>query len=273
MSSELWLKKMYSSPINYITSSFIREYDISKADASVFLTNGIISQEQFDFLARVPSLARNIQLGILQQEHPEYKAILKNGIESARRMFFEANNIQDWEVLSIKNDAVFLINKVATTTSFGNIVFKNKRTYTSFYALPRKFNKEFFYYLDRVNGIETLDIKGMNSGALELHKNYFTEFLLVLFNSIELFPISDSIDLLQTFYNRYINKELDVQYYRRYDQISGFDTCLESPILKHRYNLQHISEKDIDIVDIRYNADIIVEFYKMISGMYFNKKK
>lgn len=275
MVSTLWSKKFYTAPIDYITSSFIREYDISKADISIFLSKGLITQEQFNFLARIPGYNRNVQMGLLQQERPELKKILSKGIEEVRKAFFEANDIQDHEVLSIKNDAIFIINKVPEVTSFGIVNFKNKNVYTSFYKLPRRFNKEFYYYLNQATNEEKLDIKGMGVEEQSLHTNYMTEFLLVLFNSIEIFPINDAINLLQTFYNQYINRELDIGYYRRYDQISGFDTNLQTPILQHKYNIKHLSQEHREMIDISYNAQIIIEFYKMVASMYFSggKKK
>lgn len=276
MVSSLWSKKFYTAPIDYITSSFIREYDISKADISIFLSKGVITQEQYNFLYRIPGLARNIQMGILQQEQPELKKVYSSGIEDIRRQFFEVNDIQDQDVLSIKNDAIFLINKIPSVTSFNGVTLKNKNTYTSFYKLPRRFNKEFYYYLDRINNIEILDIKGMGEKEQQLHVNHMTEFLLVLFNSIELFPLDDAIQLLQTFYNRYINRELDIGYYRRYDQISGYDIIMNTPILKDRYNLKHLSPEHREMIDISYNVQMIIELYKMVSNMYFanpNKKK
>lgn len=270
MTSTLWSKKFYTAPIDYITSSFIREYDISKADISIFLSKGVITQEQFNFLARIPGYNRNVQMGLLQQERPELKKVLSKGIEDVRKAFFEANDIQDHEVLSIKNDAIFIINKVPEVTNFGIVNFKNKNVYTSFYKLPRKFNKEFYYYLNQANNEEKLDIKGMGAEEQALHVNYMTEFLLVLFNSIELFPLDDAINLLQTFYNQYINRELDIGYYRRYDQISGFDTNIQTPILQHKYNIKHLSQEHREMIDISYNAQIIIEFYKMVANMYFS---
>lgn len=272
MVSSLWSKKYYTASIDYVTTSFIREYDISKADISIFLSKGAITQEQFNFLARIPSLARNIQMGLLQQERPELKKVLSKGIEEIRQQFFEANDVQDYEVLSIKNDAIFLINKVAEVTDFGLVHLKNKNTYNSFYKLPRKFNKEFYYYYNRITAEEKLDIKGMGKEEQELHKDYMIEFLTVLFNSIEIFPLDDSINLLQIFHNQYINQELDIGYYRKFDQVSGFDTILESPILKHRYNLRHLSEEHREMIDITYNSSMIIEFYKMVANMYFSQK-
>lgn len=269
----LWSKKYYTAPIDYLNSTFIREYDISKADISVLLSKGQITQEQFNFLYRIPSINRNTYMGLLQRDNPELKKILSNGIEEVKKLFFETNNIEDSQVLSIKNDAIFLIDKVATTKTFGIVTFKEKNVYTSFYKLSRKYNKEFYYYINRVTGEERLDIKGMNKESIELHKDYFIDFLTVLFNSIELFPIADTIELIQSFYNQYINMELPINYYRKFDQYSGFDTNLKTPILEQRYIMKYLSEEHREMVNISYNLSIILELYRMVSTMYFSKAR
>lgn len=272
--SDLWKKKYYTADINYLSSCFIREYDISKADISIFLSKGIISQEEYNLCYNLPSLNRNIRMGILQASNTSYKNILKEGIEEIRRKFFEANDIKEWEVLSIKNDAIFLINKLADTTIFDSIQLKLKNTYTSFYKLPKKYNKEFYYLLDRAHNIEVLDIKGINDSDRLLHEDYMIEFLKVLFCSIEMHSdLDDAIELIQTFYMSYINKELDLEYYRRFDQTSSFDLIIKSPILSNHYNAKYLSKNDMDIIDIGYNANFIMELYKIVSTMYFNKTK
>lgn len=273
MSSTLWGRRYYSAPIDYLNSIYIREYDIRKADISIFLSKGVISQQDYDFYARIPNTARNINMGLLQQSNPTLKDILAKGIEEARHNFFEYNNIQDHEVLSIQNDAIWLINKIPTTTSFGVVNFIPKSVYTSYYRLPKKFNKEFFYYLDKVHGEEYLTIKGMGNIAQAMHKQYMTDFLLTLFNSIELYPIEDGINLIQVFYDRYIKKELDINYYRKYGGLGEFVSNLRSPVMQDRYNFMGMDQKHIDMIDISYNAFMLIEFYKIVSSIYFNSRK
>lgn len=273
MSSTLWGRRYYTAPINYLNSIYIREYDIRKADISIFLSRGVITQEEYNFYARIPGLARNINMGLLQQSRPELKEVLSKGIEEARRNFFEANDIQDYEVLSITNDAIWLINKIPSITSFGVVQFIPKSVYTSYYRLPKKFNKEFFYYLDKVRGEEYLTIKGMGDMAQSIHRPYMTDFLITLFNSIELYPIDDAISLIQTFYDKYIRRELDINYYRQYGGLGEYISNLRSPVLNNVFTFLALGQNDMDMVDISYNANMIMEFYKIVSSIYFNSRK
>ena len=63
-------------------------------------------------------MTRQVYVGKLQRDKAIVD-ILKAGIIEAKKILFEANDIKDYEVLSIKNDAVFIINRnLINTASF-----------------------------------------------------------------------------------------------------------------------------------------------------------
>ena len=273
MTSRLWEKTFWTAPLDYVTSTYIREYDISKANINVLLKLGLINQEQYNYFYRLNKQAREVMVGYFLQEHKDdkYGQQLIKGIREERRLFFEANDIQDYEVLSIKNDAVFLIEKVPSVTRFDGIEFINKETFTSFYKLDRKFNKEMYYKLDIPNDIEILEIKGMSDKAYKEHEPYMIDFLKVLFGTIETTDISEALNLLQIFSDRYIKHELDIGYYKRFDSISGYDTVIKTT-LGDMYNINYLAEKDRGIIEIGYNYAILMNLYKYVANMYFSKK-
>ena len=257
----------YLAPIDSLISSYIREYDISKANINILLKYGAITDDQYRYYFNLDRLDRQIQVGLLLKNNPRFVPILKDGIIEAKRNLFEANDIQEYEVLSIKNDAVFLINKIPAITKFDNIEFSCKNVYTSFYKL---LNKEYYYLFDMPNQIEKIDIKGINEQKLILHQEYFLEFLLTLFSSAQTEPIEDTIGLLKTFYNNYINRRLDIGYYRRFDGESCFDF---NEISKYcTFKAKYIPQQYIDQIDISYNLDILTQLIKIYSGIYFQKK-
>lgn len=261
------MRTVYTAPVDSLISSFIREYDISKANINVLLRSGVISKSQYDYYYNLDRMSRQIQIGLLQKDS-KIAAALKEGITRAKKEFFMANDIQTYEVLSIKNDAIFLINKIPTITKFDNIEFVCKNLYTSFYKLQ---NKEYYYLFDRVNGIENIDIKGMNKDLLELHKDHFLEFLLTVFNSAQTESIEDTLLLLKTFYTNYVNKKLDIGYYRRFDGESRF---VFSPISKYStFEASYLPESAINDIDISYNLKILNQLTKIYSGIYFQQNR
>ena len=76
---------------------------------------------------------RQVYVGKLQKDKAVSDA-LKEGIREARKNLFEANNIQDYEVLSIKNDAIFLIDRIPEVRDFGLIHFISSLQDVFFYC-------------------------------------------------------------------------------------------------------------------------------------------
>lgn len=268
MYSELYKRFAYTVDVNYIISSYIREYDISKANINVLLHYKAITQDRYNYYYNLDKKRREYEIGMLQR-NKTIADTLKNGILEFRRRFFEANNIQDYEVVSIKNDAIFLLNKVPVYTEFDNIKFVNKNTYTSFYKIT---GLELYYLCDVVHNIEKLDIKGINDNVIPLHYNHFYEFLCVLFYSAENSTIIDTLDILKTFHDKYINMKLDIEYYREFNAQSTY--TMKSMFqyfgsIKNKF----ANEKDKELIDINCNLTILRELYKIYSYIYFSQRK
>lgn len=271
--SRLWEKTYWTSPINFLSNIYIREYDISKANINILLNIGAIDQTMYNFLYNLEKQAREVYAGMMMKDRKEEKlpqAILK-GIREARQLFFEANDIHDEEVISIKNDAIYLVGKIPSVTSFGNITFNNKHWYTSYYRLERRFNIEFYYRLDIPRQIELLDIKGINKEVLSLHEPYMIDFLKTLFYTVEVEGVEVAISLLQNFAYNYLNRELPIGYYRRLSSLSGYETNMTNT-LGARYIISGIDESYLSNIEIGYNYSILMNLYKYLASMYFNKK-
>lgn len=258
----------YLADIDYLLSTYIREYDISKANINILFKYGIISKQQYEQYRIMDRQARQISIGMLLRERPELNDVLRNGIIEAKKLFFENNNIQEQDVLSIKNDAIFIINKIPTITKFDNIEFSLKNVYTSYYKLD---SIELYYFFDIVSGLEKLDIKGINDEKLELHKKYFMEFLEVCFNSAQTYPLEDTIDIVTGFYVKYINLELEPEFYREFNALSMFRLKSISSYYSSM-GVPNISKEQLNNVDIVYNLNLIRSLHQIYSGLYFSRR-
>lgn len=218
--NELYKCTNYTADINYIISQYIREYDIEKANINILYKYGVIDIDTYNRLYIRERMERQIYIGNMIRDNPKINEVLEKGLLEARKMFLESNNIDESEVLSIKKDAIYIINKIPKYTEFGNIKFRNKNTYTSFYKLDKHI--ELYYYLDAINGEEILDVKGISDDLLYLHESYFLEFLKVCFESAQVEEPRDTLDIIINFYNQYINLELDTGYYREFNSYSKF---------------------------------------------------
>ena len=256
----LYEKSNYTADISYLTNVFIYEYDISKCNINVLFTKGAINKETYDMLYEAPRMKRQVYVGMLQKDS-EIAKLLNDGITEARKMFFEANNIQDREVLSIKKDAIFIINRPMTVTKFGLIEFLQKNTYTSFFKLS---GLELYYYYSNIDKSEYLDVKGI-SKRLSLHEGYFMQILKDIFYSIQVNGPDISLRMIKDIYNQYITRQFPVEYYREFDARSVYH------IMNSVYDLDAMSEDQKYMLDINKNLFLLMQLQRIATSIYFNK--
>lgn len=258
----------YNSSYNIILNSFIREYDISKANINVLFERGVIDKSTYDNLYNSDKFIREKTIGLMIRKDNQIYKEIQAGIMDAKYKLIQSNNIDLEDIVSIKNDAVFVMNNKLQNTKFGLVDFKLKNTYTLFLKIPKY---EFYYYYNTYTKEEKLDIKGINDSKLEIHKNYFMDFLLALFNTLQLSGIVEGVNMIQYFSELYINRKLNIGYYRTFDSNSKFDIIEDG---NYTWSVTSISnpERIIDI-DIRYNYEIIRDIYGVLISLYFKKVK
>ena len=262
--SELWRMTNYIANINYITNAYIFEYDIEKANINILWSKGVIDDKTYNYLYNIKKIYRQIYIGKLLQNNYGLQSILYNGIEEVRRKLFESNNIKDNEVLSIKNDAIYVVNRELQITQFNNIIFRKKNTYTSFYRLTKFL--EFYYTYNHITSYEKLDIKGFEQIQLQYHEDYMIKFFKDLFYTLQTESIEDAITKLKMFYDYYITLSLPSGFYREFNSISKYrfkDNEL--------YYIDNITEDMKIYIDISYNIQYLMELQKILVRIYFSK--
>lgn len=257
----LYEKVNYSSMVNFIFSRYIYEYDIQKANISILYDKGIISYEDYTQLYNADKLHRQVYIGNLQKKDKRITNALQNGIIEAKRNLFIQNNIEPDEVLSIKNDAVFIIGRKLTHTDFGTVHFIEKHEYTSFIRL---LNIEIYYGYNRIKNDETFSIKGLGKNEV-YHRDYMIDFILYVLNSIQMRDIKSVIVDVVDFYYNYINRNLRIGYYREFNSMS-------------KYRIGEFLVDDLDdtvnnkySINISYNTRILTELFKCIGSVYMSR--
>lgn len=266
MLSTLYRKVIYMAPIDYLINNSIVEYDISKANINILFYYGLLTQDQYNYYYNLPKKQREIALGYIQKNEKYSKAV-KEGIVEFKRRFFEANQIEDYQVLSIKNDAVFLIDKEPKITKFDNVEFARKESYTSYYRLGRI---ECYYYYDFFKNTEYMTIKGMSEEKQALHDKYFIDFLKCLFNSAQMDSLTETIELLKDFHEDYVNMKLEMPYYREFNAMSSY-SIKPAPNSYRIFKASHLDPKNINFIDTQYNEKLLRDLYKMYASMYFSR--
>lgn len=245
---QIYKKDQYlNEEVPFIISNMIREYDIRSAGLNILFWKKAITKKEYDHLLSLDKIERNIQIGLMMRSNSKLGSILRSGFEEIRYKFLQVNNLSDEDVLSIKKDALFIINKRPNLTIIDGIEFVNKNTYTSYYYLNKL---EFYYYIRE----DRLDVKGLSDITIQQHENYFISFLKTIFKLAERTDVKIIRKKIRELSDDYKKFKLDVGYYRELNYDSLFK------IYNFRIKGELLAMTDIDksllkdgFVDVSYN--------------------
>ena len=244
--SELWKKDSYlDKDISYLISTEIIEYDMKSAGFNLTKYYNLLDQDKIDYLSTLSKKRQTIQIGLYQKADKEYRNNLAKAFINMRKQFFEANNIQDSDVISVKKDAIFL-TRHCKEVEFGNVLFSMKNTYSSYYYMGN---------LELYLGDNKLDIKGIKDEKLALHNPYMRETLFEFFKLIEKGSFNYAIRQLKEFADYYKARQIPVGYYRELNASSKYriKNDLYSDIIGEKTDLLSDNVGDSSILDISYN--------------------
>lgn len=264
----LYEKDRYISPLyEWLVSAAICEYDLEKANISILLEEGLISQDEYRYYASVPKARREVMVGCLQRDNPIILDGLKRGFVNARRKFFEANNIPDENVLYIDKDSITVINfNVGTTRPTQNLNFRLKNKYSSFYRI---FLVDFLYFND--NNDEYYRIKGATKEMLNNSKSFengILDFISEIAYCGQFNPEADILRMIKSAYRKYTAMELNLDFYREFNHSAKFKIKSDSD--NFDYYVDHVESLNPKQIDISYNASIFRLFYKIFAKQFFS---
>ena len=232
----------------YLFNTDIFEYDMKDAGFSLIKEFNLLDKSTIDKLSKQDKQTRKVNIGKIQRNNKEFVKNLLEAFKEARRLFFEANQLEDNDIISIKKDAIFT-SKLCKFQEFGkNINFRPKNSYTSYINLGKRI--EFYYNSNQ------LDIKGLSDENYEKHREYMIKFITHFIKSVESGDSISTIRFIRNFIDDYKWKELDVGYYRTFDNKSVFKVIGEDVEYDRYY------EKDN--LDITYNFYIILKLLKIV---------
>lgn len=210
MANQLYSKDNYTNQnINYIKNNLITEYDISSAGLSILTDLKYFSNDDYNYLMSIDKLERNIIIGKELRKNTDMNAALMNGFAQVRAAFFNNNGIQDHEVLSIKKDAIFLINRDMNIDGdiSEHVKFNKKNTYNAYINIGRK-----EHYLDIEHN--RLVVKKYPELVKERHKDYLFKLLKDLLFLDSQNNKDEIYKQLATFKYKFVTYRLDKEYYR-----------------------------------------------------------
>ena len=253
-------KSSYDNIRRYISGNII-EYDIKSANISIMLDKGIIQKDYYNYLSNLPKNIREKEVGLLEQKDISLYDQIKNAIIEYKLKLAEANDIKSYEIVRVANDAVYINRPIAFKyTDFGLIHFKISspcNVYLKIYDIK-------LFIKIPVNGDEmSIDVKGINDNNLYLHNKMIEAIVTVVF-LIERSGSKDAIQFLSNLINNYICKNLDIEYYREFNNDSSY---------RIRSNRSYMLLLDVDSsyinnIDINYNLYILRELWSIVLELY-----
>lgn len=268
--SSLWKVLNYKTSIKYLINTYIREYDLSKANINALLYTNRISQEEYNRFLNMDKKNREISIGLMiRNDRSIYKDIQKGIIEAKRKLFLN-NSIDNFEVVSIKNDAVFIHGRALQFTQFSPFDFKLKNEYTIYLQLQEL---EVYYgdTIDQYTGeiLTNLDIKGIGNSTLLIHQNGMLDLICEACYRLQREKIEDTMSWVIQIYDKFINRQLPKEYYRNFDNNSMYKIHTFTRVA----SLVDIDDSMIQYLDINRNLLILRDLVSIISDIYRMKVK
>lgn len=269
MASGLWRNINYKTPVKYYINTYIREYDLSKANINALLYQGRISKSEYNKFYNMDKKEREVTIGkMISKDRTIYQDI-QAGIKEAKRKLFLTNDIEDLDIVSIKNDAVFIVGKYLQQTEFSPFKFIVKNEYNIFFQLQELE----IYYSDTIdkNGyiMVNIDVKGIGDDNLILHQNGMLDMICEVCRRLQRETIDETMSYVSMMYNKFINRELSKDYYRNFDSFSMY----QIPTFMQSIQIPDITEEMKYAVDINRNLSIMRNLVGIISDIYRQKKR
>jgi hypothetical protein len=209
--------------VQYLINTVIKEYDMRSGGYTILKKYGAFSKDEINLLDSLPKFERNVWIGNRVREKKELSNVLMDGFKEARSLFFEANDIPDEKVLSIKKDAIFVINYPCLNNNVDGFEFQLKNNYSSYYLL----NGKEFYFKGKSQHI---DIKGIGDEVIKDHDEYFIKDLKSIFTLAEKGNTNYLIKFIKRYRDNYLKMKLPLNTYRELNMENAFRTSHESSL-------------------------------------------
>lgn len=230
-------------------NSSIIEWDMKSANTSICKEYGLLPLETIRRIESMHKSKRERAIGLIGQKDKEFMKALESKFDEVMKIFIEQNDLDlDWDVISIRKDAAFIINREVHYPKVGKyIVFRQKGIYSHHLYL-----NPYDIYINS----DTIDVKGINDKILPLHENGILSLLRMIAiceGSTE--PKKQLNELFSDFVLSYKERLLDYDYYREFNPSSKFKINL----FGEEMLIDSIDTEDLLAqVDISYNYEKII---------------
>jgi hypothetical protein len=199
----------------------------------------------------------NISVGKIGQTDHDFAKALENKFNDVIEQFITQNNLdKEFDILSVKRDAVFTVNKTINYPKIGSFInFIPKHTYHAYLYI-----KPYEFYFQSDGKIEVKGLCSDEDGQREKILNLHTNGIINLLN--ETISVCERTNMNRDAINKfcaeivslYKKKELDFDYYREFNIESKFRYISVNGIML----LDNITSNLLDKIDIQFNYKNII---------------
>ncbi len=224
--------------IDHLKNVVITEYDLASGGLSVIKENKLLSPKYIAELDGMEKEKKNIVIGKLQAKIPDLAKNMVIGFGKARQAFVDLNAIPDENILSIKKDAIFLVNCYNVVGQVSeNLLFRAKNTYSSYIRLN---NKEIYFSAIT----KDIDVKGLSDEAYSLQKDFILKDISRFLSMSEKISEEQLYLNLKKYRSDYLNRNLPIETYRQLD--TGI-------FVVGNFEMKTVDDSYIDQIDISFN--------------------
>lgn len=205
-------------------NSVIIEWDIQRAGLNLIKEYHLLPEDEIRKYESLSKKESDIAIGKRQIGDKEFSKAFDQSFTDIMKLFLEENSIDStFDVISIKKDACFVINKYIKKTEFGKYIrFIEKNKYHAFLYI-----KPFEFYFKRNGDIEVKNFigdKDARKRILSLHENGILNFLECVVDTAEIYgrKSKEMNQFLHSFVEMYKKRELNFDYYREFSTASGY---------------------------------------------------
>lgn len=237
----------------HIRNKTIEEFDIVQGGYNIALYNNLLTEDEQNDLRFLSKHERHVYIGNRSKDKEFTEKLFKGFIKSITE-FRRLNNIQNDSILSIKKDAITIINTKIHKPNIDNIQFVSKGKATSYFNINKK---EFFYN----NEDDSLVVKGLNDLVVKNHP--LIHELKYLIKLSEYAKKNDIFKYLQELRHAYLNRDLTNEYYSELSPLSAYK--LNTNSIQGTFYSKYINDDNILDVDISYNyINFILPFIRIL---------
>ena len=152
---------------------------------------------------------------------------------------------------------------------FNNYYFAKKNIFTFFFKFFK--NSEWYYRFDQQTMSDIIEVKGIKDEKLIYHKDYFLKFLADISYNLQRSSIEETINRCNEFLEDYLNRRLEIGYYREFNSTSEFRITFQQ--LNKSYITPELGQGDVENLDINFNLRVLRDLIKVVDQIYFSQRR